>query len=84
MTLDHYLAFRLPASYAVGDFALGIWNDHWLMSHEAVRCRFCLAAQKPSNANEPLQHCPGCDISEEHYPLRDLAKILAALPTALA
>lgn len=84
MTLDHYLASRLPASNAVSDFALGMWNDNWLMSHEAVRCRFCLAAQKPSNANEPLHHCPGCDISEEHYPLRDLATILTgqlAVPT---
>ncbi|WP_455826898.1 hypothetical protein [Pseudomonas graminis] len=54
------------------------------MSHEAVRCRFCLAAQRPSNADVAVDHCPGCDISEEYYPLRDLAKILAALPAVPA
>lgn len=71
-------------THPTSDFALGLWNDHWLMSHEAVRCRFCLAAQRPSNADVAVDHCPGCDISEEYYPLRDLAKILAALPAVPA
>ncbi|MGE7815925.1 hypothetical protein ACQKMW_21200 [Pseudomonas sivasensis] len=38
------------------------------MSHEAVRCRHCLVPQWPSNA-DPMRHCPGCDLSDEHYPL---------------
>lgn len=61
------------------DFALGAWNEHWIMSHEAVRCRYCLAPQWPSNAQDPVRHCPGCELSQAHYPLRDLAKILADL-----
>lgn len=61
------------------DFALGAWNDHWIMSHEAVRCRYCLAPQWPSNAHDPVRHCPGCELSQAHYPFRDLAKILADL-----
>lgn len=61
------------------DFALGAWNDHWIMSHEAVRCRHCLAPQWPSNALDPVRHCPGCERSEAHYPLRDLTTILADL-----
>lgn len=58
------------------DFALGLWNDHWLMSDEAVRCGYCLATQLPSNAHIPLVHCDGCEIMDLHYPLRDLANIL--------
>ena len=66
------------------DFALGAWNDHWIMSHEAVRCRHCLAPQWPSNALDPVRHCPGCERSEAHYPLRDLTTILADLQAVAA
>ncbi|AKS04667.1 DUF7673 family protein [Pseudomonas trivialis] len=58
------------------DFALGLWNDRWFMSDEAVRCSYCLAIQLPSNAHIPLEHCDGCEISDLRYPLRDLAAIL--------
>jgi len=58
------------------DFALGLWNDKWIMSDEAVRCSYCLATQLPSNAHIPLEHCDDCEISDLHYPLRDLAAIL--------
>ena len=58
------------------DFALGLWNDRWHMSDEAIRCSYCLATQLPSNAHIPLEHCDGCEISDLHYPLRDLAAIL--------
>lgn len=61
------------------DFALGAWNDQWIISHEAVRCRYCLAPQWPSNAQDPVRHCPGCELSQAHYLLRDLAEILADL-----
>ncbi|MFL1490335.1 hypothetical protein K0P33_24300 [Pseudomonas sp. ArH3a] len=84
MTTDHYLAPRPDSSTAVGDFALGLWKDHWIMSHEAVRGRYCLAPKWPRNARGPVRHCPGCELSHSHYPLRDLAKILADLPAVPA
>lgn len=60
------------------DFAMGQWNDRWVMSDETVRCSYCLATQLPSNANSPLDHYDGCEIGEERYPLRDLAMILSS------
>lgn len=68
------------SSSASADFALGVWNERWIMSHEAVRYRYCLAPQWPSNADDPMRHCPGCELSESHYPLRDLSAILRNLP----
>ncbi|MCU1776396.1 hypothetical protein [Pseudomonas sp. 14P_5.3_Bac1] len=59
------------------EFALGAWNDHWVMSHEAVRCRYCLAPQWPSNADDPVRHCAGCELIQAQYPLLELATILA-------
>jgi hypothetical protein len=61
------------------DFARGAWSDHRIMSHEAVRCRYCPALQWPSNAQDPVHHCPECDLSEAHHSLGDLAKIRAYL-----
>ncbi|MFL1547263.1 MULTISPECIES: hypothetical protein [Pseudomonas] len=58
------------------DFALGLWNDRWLMCDEEVRCSYCLASQLPSNADTPLIHCEGCELSHENFPLRDLRMIL--------
>lgn len=58
------------------DFALGLWNDRWLMNDETVSCSYCLATQLPSNARAPLIHYDGCEISDDNYPLRDLAAIL--------
>lgn len=55
---------RMPA-----DFALGLWNDSWLMFDEEVRCSYCLVAQLPSNADAPLIHCEGCELTHEHFPL---------------
>lgn len=75
MTLNHDLASPVD-DRGTSDFALGLWNDKWLMSDEAARCSYCLAAQLPSNAHIPLEHYDGCEISDLHYPLRDLAAIL--------
>ncbi|MFP3493575.1 hypothetical protein SB759_05065 [Pseudomonas sp. SIMBA_059] len=61
---------------AADDFALGIWNDRWLMRDEEVRCSYCLASQRPSEADAPLIHCDGCELIHEHFPLRDLYTIL--------
>jgi hypothetical protein len=58
------------------DFALGLWNDSWLMFDEEARCSYCLAAQLPSNADAPLIHSDGCELAHEHFPLRDLSTIL--------
>lgn len=58
------------------DFALGIWNDRWLMRDEEVRCSYCLVSQRPSEADAPLIHCDGCELIHEHFPLRDLYTIL--------
>ncbi|TFF13039.1 hypothetical protein EXW72_03225 [Pseudomonas sp. BCA14] len=60
----------------IANFALGIWNDRWLMRDEHVRCSYCLASQQPSNADVPLIHCEGCELVHEHFPLRDLCTIL--------
>lgn len=79
MSLRDSLLVQFFQEGPVGDFALGTWNERWIMSHEAVRCRCCLAPQWPSNADEAMRHCPGCDQSGAHYPLRELAKILANL-----
>ncbi|WP_426131290.1 hypothetical protein [Pseudomonas sp. DWP1b1] len=72
-------AFMAGALKNAPDFALGQWNDRWKMSVEAVRCRHCLAPQWPSNADLPVRHCPGCELSEEQFPLRDLAVILSGV-----
>lgn len=78
MTLNRDLV-SLVVERGTSDFALGLWNDKWLMSDEAVRCSYCLATQLPSNAHIPLAHCDGCEISNQHFPLRDLAAILGAV-----
>lgn len=61
------------------DFALGLWNESWLMFDEEVRCSYCLVAQLPSNADAPLIHCEGCELTHEHFPLGDLGTILRGL-----
>lgn len=81
--MDGYVNAGIAASPAsrsqCADFALGAWNEHWLMSYEAVRCRHCLAPQWSSNALYPVRHCPGCERSQAHCPLRDLTKVLVDL-----
>lgn len=71
-------------SNATSDLALGAWNERWIMNEDAVKCRYCLAPQWPSNADDPMRHCPGCELSEARYPLRDLGAILCNLPGAIS
>ncbi|AZF63803.1 hypothetical protein [Pseudomonas sp. LBUM920] len=78
MTLNRDLPPTV-ADTATADFALGLWNDKWLMSDEAVRCSYCLASQLPSNAQIPMVHSDGCEIGNMQYPLRELANILRAV-----
>jgi hypothetical protein len=59
------------------DFELAHWNENWIMSGEAIRCRHCLAPQWPSNADDPVRHCPGCELSKDHFPLHELVEILS-------
>lgn len=80
--MDEYIKVQCPASSPLSpdvctDFALGPWNERWIMSEEAVRCRLCLAPQWPSNADDPVRHCAGSELIQAQYPLRELATILA-------
>ncbi len=80
--MDEYIKVQCPVSSPLSpdlcaDFALGLLNERWIMSEEAVRCRLCLATQWPSNAHDPVRHCAGCELIQAQYPLRELATILA-------
>ncbi|CRM86401.1 hypothetical protein [Pseudomonas sp. 22 E 5] len=75
MTVDRDVVSALDER-VTADVALGLWNDRWMMCDEEVRCSYCLASQLPSNADTPLIHCDGCELTHEHYPLRDLRTIL--------
>lgn len=62
MTVDKECAWVVDERVNA-DFALGLWNDRWVMSDEAVSCSYCLATQLPSDAHTPLAHYDGCQLA---------------------